>query len=181
MLKKIIIGLAVVFALFAAYVASRPGEFKVTRSGTIAAPPQTVFEHVNDFHKWDAWSPWAKLDPNSTATFEGPPSGTGASFKWSGNDQVGQGEQKIIESKPGELVRIELHFLKPFEATNDVEFAFQPEAAGGTKVTWTMKGKNNFIGKAISVFMDCDTMVGGMFEQGLANLKKVAEAGAPQA
>jgi len=27
---------------------------------------------VNDFHQWDAWSPWAKLDPDAKITFEGP-------------------------------------------------------------------------------------------------------------
>ncbi len=63
MLKKILIGLAVLVALFVVVVALQPSEFQVERTATIAAPPADVFAQVNDLHKWDAWSPWAKLDP----------------------------------------------------------------------------------------------------------------------
>lgn len=84
---------------------------------------------LNDFHKWDAWSPWAKLDPNCKVTFEGPASGKGAGFTWAGNNEVGEGRQTIVESRPSELVRVKLEFLKPIAANNDVEFTFKPEGA----------------------------------------------------
>jgi hypothetical protein len=77
MLKKILIALLAIIAVFLIVVALQPSEFHVERTATVAAPPATVFDQVNDFHKWDAWSPWAKLDPNAKITFEGPPSGTG--------------------------------------------------------------------------------------------------------
>src|SRR5215210_64080 len=76
MLKKILIVLAAIIAIFLIVVALQPSEFKVERSATISAPPAAVFDQVNDFHKWEAWSPWAKLDPNAKIAFEGPPSGT---------------------------------------------------------------------------------------------------------
>ena len=65
MLKKILIALAAIIAVFLIVVALQPSEFHVERTATITAPPATVFDQVNDFHKWDAWSPWAKLDPNA--------------------------------------------------------------------------------------------------------------------
>ena len=37
-----------------------------------AAQPAAVFDQVNDFHKWDAWSPWAKLDRAPGAILRGP-------------------------------------------------------------------------------------------------------------
>jgi uncharacterized protein YndB with AHSA1/START domain len=43
-------------------------------------------------------------------------------------------------------------------------------------VTWSLAGNNNFISKAVCLFMDMDKMVGGDFEKGLADLKSVAEA-----
>ena len=165
-------------ALLIVVVTTRPDEFCFSRSAAIAAPPAAVFEHVNDFHKWDAWSPWAKLDPNSKATFEGAPSGQGAIFKWSGNSEVGVGQQTIVESRAPELVRIKLDFVQPFTASNDVEFTFKPEGSG-TRVTWTMSGKNNFISKAMSLVMDCEGMVGPMFERGLASMKSVVETPKP--
>jgi len=74
MLKKILIALALIVLVFVLVVASRPADFRITRTATIAAPPDIVFPQVNDFHNWDAWSPWAKLDPAMKQTYEGAPS-----------------------------------------------------------------------------------------------------------
>jgi hypothetical protein len=137
-----------------------------------------VFAQVNDLHKWGAWSPWAKLDPAMKIAYAGAPTGTGAIQTWAGNKEVGEGRVTIVESRPSELIRFRLEMFKPFAATNAVEFSFKPEG-NLTVVTWSMTGQNNFIAKAVGLFMDCEKMVGGQFEQGLAQLKLVAEA-APQ-
>src|SRR6187401_1462645 len=139
MLVKILIGLAVLVVVFIVIVALRPSDFTVTRSGTISAPASTVFAQVNDFHKWEAWSPWAKIDPAMKTTYDGPASGTGAIYTWAGNDQVGEGRMTILESRPGELVKIKLEFLKPFAATNQADFAFKGDGSQ-TSVTWSMSG-----------------------------------------
>jgi uncharacterized protein YndB with AHSA1/START domain len=171
---KILIGIAVVVLVLVVVVAVQPSEYRVVRTATIAAPPAAVFEQVNDFHKWEAWSPWAKLDPEAKETHEGPPAGEGAIMKWSGNAEVGEGSMTILESQPPERIKIKLAFLKPFEATATTLFKFEPEGEG-TKVTWDMSGQNNFIGKAMCLVMDMDKMLGGQFEQGLANIKSVVE------
>jgi len=145
----------------------------------MAAPPATVFAQVNDFHKWEAWNPWAKIDPAMKETYEGAPAGVGAVYTWAGNNEVGTGRMTISESRPGELVRIKMEFLKPFAATHTAEFAFKPEG-DGTAVTWSMFGKNDFLAKAMCLFMDMDKMGGGMFEKGLADMKAVAEAAPKQ-
>ena len=81
----------------------------------------------------------------------------------------------ITESRPSDLIRIKLEFLRPFEATNSAEFTFKPEG-NRTGVTWSMEGKNNFIAKAVCLFMNMDKMVGGQFEKGLAQIKSITEA-----
>jgi uncharacterized protein YndB with AHSA1/START domain len=156
-------------------VALQPSQFSITRSATIAAPPETVFVLVNDLHKWEAWSPWAKLDPNAKNSYEGPPAGLGAALAWSGNKQVGEGRMTITESRPHELIRFQLEFLKPFKANHTAEFTFKLEHQH-TTVTWNMAGHSNFISKAMGLFMNCDKMVGGRFEEGLAQMKLLAEA-----
>ena len=163
--------------MFAAFVAMQPSEYRVARSATIAAPPAAVFEQVNDFHKWEAWSPWAKLDPDAKATFEGPPAGPGAIFKWSGNNEVGEGTMTVTESRPAHLISIKLDFVKPMAGTSTTEFTFKPQG-DQTNVTWAMFGQNNFVSRAICMFMNQDKMVGGYFEQGLENLKAMTEAAA---
>jgi len=175
MLKKIAIGVGVVIVLLVVVVATRPSEFRIERSKSIDAPPEVVFLFVNDFHDWPAWSPWEKLDPGMQRSHSGAPEGKGAMYAWSGNDQVGKGKMTIVESRPNERVGIELEFQEPWTATNQTTFAFG-RAGDGTKLTWAMEGKNGFVAKAFSMFMDMDAMVGKDFEKGLDALSLVAAA-----
>jgi hypothetical protein len=174
MLKIIFIVVLLLIVIFVIVVAMRPAQFRVTRSATIAAPAGVVFPQVNNLHNWEAWSPWAKLDPAAKNSYAGPPEGVGSAFSWAGNNQVGAGTMTITDSQPDELVRFRLDFLKPFKGTNIAEFTFKPEG-GQTVVTWTMTGRYNFITKAVGLFMDCDKMCGGFFEKGLADMKAIAE------
>jgi len=175
MLDIIFILIAIAVITFVIVAAMQPTDFRITRTGTISAPASAVFAHVNDLQKWDAWSPWAKLDPEAKNSFEGPASGTGAIMRWIGNNKVGQGSMTIIESRPDEFIGFKLEFVKPFAATHTAEFTFNSEN-DQTTVTWSMYGKNNFMSKAIGLIMNCDKMVGGQFEQGLAALKSVVES-----
>jgi len=174
MLKWILIGIAAVVVVFAAVVALQPSDFRIERSATMGAPAAAAFAQVNDFHNWRAWSPWEKIDPALKRSYDGPQAGAGATYAWQGNKEVGEGRMTIVESRPGELVRIKLEFFEPFAATNTAEFSFRP-AGDGTAVTWTMTGQNNFLARAICVFVNMDRMVGGMFEQGLAQMKAAVE------
>src|SRR3982751_4607157 len=103
-LRKVFFTLVGIIAIFAVIVAFQPADYIVQRSATINAPSPIVFAQVNDFHNWEAWSPWAKLDPAAKNSFEGPAAGTGAKFSWAGNDKVGEGRMAITESHPSDLV-----------------------------------------------------------------------------
>jgi hypothetical protein len=177
MLKKILIGVAVLLGVLVVVIATRPATFHVERSTTVQAPPAAVFAQVNDFHAWRAWSPWEKLDPNMQRTHTGAASGAGAQYAWQGNHEVGEGRMTIEKSQAPSLVAIQLEFIKPFEATNRATFTFNP-VPEGTQVTWAMDGTNNFFAKAAHLFMDIDKMVGADFERGLASLKAIAESSA---
>ena len=174
MLLKVVIGLVVVVIALAIVVATRAPEYRVSRTTTIAAPPSAVFAQVNDFHNWQAWNPWGKIDPAMKHAYEGAPAGPGAVYTWSGNREVGEGRMTITESRPNELVRIRLEFLKPLSGTSTAEFTFEPKG-DRTVVTWNMAGQKNFMAKAIHMVLDMDKMIGGNFEQGLAAMKAVVE------
>ena len=173
----ILIGIAVLVLIIAviAFVATRPTDFRVQRSAQIDAPADVVFSIINDLHQWGRWSPYDKRDPNMKKTFGGPSAGLGANYAWNGNNQVGEGRLIILESKPGELVTMRLEFSRPFKANNQVNFKIVP-SDGGTRVSWIMDGKYNFITKLMSAIMDMDKMAGTDFEHGLANLNTVAQA-----
>jgi uncharacterized protein YndB with AHSA1/START domain len=174
MLKKILIALLAIVAIFLIVVALQPSEFHVERTATMAAPPATVFDQVNDFHKWEAWSPWAKLDPNAKITFEGPPSGNGTIMTWAGNNQVGEGKMTLTDSRPNELVKINVDIVKPMEGSSTTEFAFKPDG-DQTPVTWSMTGHHNFLAKAMCLVMNGKKMMAGIMDKGLASMKSVVE------
>lgn len=173
--KKIGIGVAAVIAVLLVVIATRPDTYHVERSKTISASPAAVYGHVADFHKWDGWSPWDKLDPAMKKTYGGTPGAVGSTYNWVGNDKAGEGDMKISALEPTKRVDVDLHFVKPFEDRSKTRFSFDAEGQG-TKVTWAMDGNHNFISKAMCLFMDMDKMIGKDFEQGLDNMKKVAEA-----
>jgi uncharacterized protein YndB with AHSA1/START domain len=170
----ILLALLFIALIFIIVITGRPDEFTFTRAISIAAPPEKIFPHVNDLHQWEAWSPWAKLDPNAKYTFSGANAGAGAVMTWDGSKKVGAGKMTITECQPGGLIRFRLDFQKPMQATNTAEFTFRPEG-GQTVVTWSMAGKSCFMGKVFGLIMDFDKMCSGQFEKGLASLKSVAE------
>jgi hypothetical protein len=169
------VALVVIVAAFLGFVATRPADFRIVRSRTLAAPPDVVHAHINDLHRWSGWSPWEKLDPAMKREFSGPDSGPGASYHWVGNKQVGEGRMTITDSRPPQSVTIRLEFIAPWTATNTTQFDLAPSGTG-TQVTWTMTGSNNFMAKVFCVFMNMDKMVGGDFEKGLAGLDAITAA-----
>ena len=169
MLVKILGALVVVVAGLAVVVALQPSDFRVSRIAPV------VFAQVTDFHNWAAWSPWAKPDPAMRQTYEGAPAGAGAIYTGVGNREVGEGRMTIVESRPSDLIRVTLDFVKPLAGTSVAEFTFRPEG-DRTAVTWSMTGEKSFVAKAIHLVMSMDRMIGDQFEKGLAAMKTVAEA-----
>jgi uncharacterized protein YndB with AHSA1/START domain len=175
MTLQILGAVAALVVVFVVFVATRPAAFRIERSIVVSAPPESAFAHVNDFHKWAAWSPWEKMDPTMKKTFDGAPAGAGAVYSWVGNQKVGEGRMTIEKSEAPSLVGLKLEFFKPWAATNATTFSFVP-SDGGTKVTWAMDGAHaGFGAKAFSVVMNMDKLVGKDFERGLASLKTLAE------
>jgi uncharacterized protein YndB with AHSA1/START domain len=170
----ILLALAFIAIIFILLITGRPDAFTVTRATIISAPPEKIFPHVNDLHKWEAWSPWAKLDPHAQITFSGAAAGAGAAMAWIGNKKVGAGQMTITESQPSGSIRFRLDFQKPMQATNTADFTFRPEG-GQTVVTWSMAGKSCFMSKVFGLFIDFDKMCGCQFEKGLASLKSLTE------
>lgn len=178
MLKKtlgavvaVVLVLAVVLAIV---VATRPARFRVERSLVIQESPRALYNVVADFHRWERWSPWAKLDPAMKTTIEGAPGQVGSTYHWVGNDKVGEGRMTILEARQPRQLKLRLEFLAPWKSTSETDFGFFAEASG-TRVVWVMSGQLDFMGKAMSLFMDMDKAVGPDFERGLAGIRKLAD------
>ena len=174
MIRTVAVIIALLVAAILIYAATRPDAFRIERSTSMKAPPEKVFALINDFHQWEAWSPWEKIDPEIKRTYSGALSGKGAVYAWSGNKGIGQGRMEIIESSSPASVVLKLDFITPFEAHNTVEFTLVAQG-NSTTVTQAMYGPSPFISKLMGLFFSMEKMVGEKYEEGLANLKLIAE------
>jgi len=173
MLQYIVGSIVVLISAILVYAATKPNTFRLQRSAIINVPPERIFPFISDFHQWLGWSPWEKLDPQLKRSYGGASQGQGARYDWEGNSKVGTGGMEIMEAAPSKI-RLKLDFLKPFEAHNFAEVTLE-QRGGVTNVTWAMYGPQPFMAKVMSLFMNCEKMVGPQFETGLANLKAIAE------
>ncbi|HXS11120.1 MAG TPA: SRPBCC family protein [Acidobacteriaceae bacterium] len=173
MLKTVVLVLVAAAIGILIFAAMKPATYHVERSMTIAATPEKISPLLDDFHNWDQWSPWAKLDPNMRVTYSGSPAGQGAVYEWEGNSKVGKGRMEIVAVQPT-LTSIKLDFFSPFASHNQTNFFLQPQGPT-TRVTWTMDGPNTFASKLMSVFVSMDKMIGKDFDAGLNQLKSAAE------
>ena len=173
MFKTIAIAVVVLIAGVLVFAATKPDTFRVQRSTSIKAQPEKIAAALSDFHGWEAWSPWEKMDPAMKRSHSGAAKGKGAAYAWEGNSKVGQGRMEITDAGPSR-VAMDLDFIKPFEAHNKVVFTLVPQG-DATEVIWDMRGPSPYITKVMTVFCNMDAMIGKQFESGLANLKSVTE------
>lgn len=170
-LKKVGLALAALIVALLLIGLVLPSSATVERSAVIKAPPCNVYAVVNSYRMFNRWSPWAKMDPNTIFTNEGPAEGVGASQGWE-STVTGKGKQTITDSKPCELVEQELAFEGQPPAV--AFFRLEPDAEG-TKLTWgfTAEFGMNLPGRFMG--LGFDSMMGGDFEQGLADLGALME------
>lgn len=181
MWKKVVLGVlaALGVAVLGLVIVAvfQPDTMRVERSRLIAQPMAALEPFATDLRKSHSWSPWAELDPQQQLTFSDPPSGVGAWYTWSGNDQVGKGKMSIRTVEEGR-VEYDLEFLEPFESTADVAIAFAREGTA-TRVTWSFVSPQPFVSKLLCLFVDMDAMLGKDFEKGLENLERAVVASRP--
>jgi hypothetical protein len=151
-----------------------PTSAHVERTARIDADPESLYGIVSGFRRFNEWSPWSDLDPDTRYTYSGPESGVGARMEWrSEKPDVGSGSQEITAADPGRSVTMRLEFGDSAPATSTI--SMKPEGPVSV-VTWTFDTsfEDNFLGRYFGVFFD--RFIGADYEKGLARLKALAEA-----
>ena len=169
----IILSIAVVAIL--AYSFTLPSSTRVERTVTIERPAATVFAQLDDFRRFQLWSPWADIAPDvTTIEFEGPRRGVGAIMRWqSESPEVGSGSQTIVESVPYERVVTAL----VFDEFGENGAGYDLVATGAsTEVTWWLDQDHGMNPASRIIGSMLDGMVGPSYERGLDRLKTLAES-----
>lgn len=157
------------------YVAVQPNEFDFSRSKVIKAPTSLVFNKVNDFKHWPSFSPWIEQEPEAALTYGEKTSGVDGSYAWNG-EILGEGHMKTKAIEKNKSIAQHITFIKPFESESDINWDFE-NTEEGTKVTWNMKGKQDFISKMVTTFTgSIEDMTAPSFERGLFKLDSVVHA-----
>lgn len=163
-----IIGLAI-------YIAVQPNEFDFSRSKVIKAPTAVVFNKVNDFKNWPDFSPWIEKEPNAALTYGEKTSGVDGNYAWNG-EILGEGNMKTVAVEDNKSISQRIEFIKPFESQSDINWTFE-DADGGTKVTWNMKGKQDFMTKMYTTFAgSIEENTAPDFDRGLFKLDSIVKA-----
>ena len=170
------IGFAALLSTILVVAATKPRTFRIERSTSIDAPPESVFVLIDDLHNWARWAPQDKEDASMKRTYNGPEHGAGAVSEWTGSGGSGKEHMLITDSLPSTRISIQVDWVKPFVARNVNDFVLESTGTS-TKVTWTMHGPNLYVMRIMSIFVNMDRTMGKHFEAGLANLKAVAEQG----
>jgi hypothetical protein len=182
--KKVALGVLGAFVLAVVVVlalaAVQPDKIHIERSLVMQGTPTHVLPYANDFTKFTTWIPWTELDPSQATKYSDPPSGLGAWYEWSGNDDVGSGRMEVLSVEPNAVVHM-LEFIEPFASRAQSTVSMKAAGEGKVEVTWAFDQDADFGTKVMCVFMDMDKMMGPDFEKGLANLKVLVEADAAKA
>lgn len=165
--------LLLVVLILAVVASQRPNIFRVERQMMINAKAEDIYPYLINVKKDAEWSPWMEMEPDAEYSYSGPEEGVGATVAWKGK-KVGEGKSEIIEAKPPYMLKMDLEFYKPMKAKNICIYTLKPEG-NKTEMIWVMEGKNSFIGKFMSLFMDCEKMCGDQFIKGMNNLKEIVE------
>ena len=175
MITKIFASLLIALIGFFSYVSTRNAEFRYEKSGVIQATPDKIFSYISNFQLGSQWNPYAQKDPNMKVNFTGTLGQVGSVMNFDGNNEAGSGSLEILKMTPNESVDIKLIMTKPLKAENLIHYQLTPEGSG-TRFSWSMSGNGGYIGKLITLFIDCEKMVTQDFEKGIANLKTLIEA-----
>lgn len=173
-LKIIAIIIVIIIAAVFITIQVLPDEAHLTRSVTMDASPQEVFNELITFKNFNSWSPWAEKDTTATYLFEGPAIGIGAKMSWISEDpQVGSGAMEIIDIKENELVKVAMKF-GGFDSSPTASYIIEQQEEG-TKLSWTydeydVSGINRILGAMMDQFLGPD------YEKGLSNLKSRIES-----
>ena len=176
MLRKVLLGSPRIIVVLVALIFTRASTFRVERTTRIAQ----LRSGVRAGERLPCLGPVVTLGasgPVDEGHLRGTAAGTGATYAWTGNDKVGEGAMRIIESRPPQSVALRLEFIKPMASVNRTDFTFKPDGTG-TQVDWVMTGPLDFMGKGMDLFVGMDRMIGPDFEKGLAAMRREAEADA---
>ena len=145
-LKYLFFLLLIVFIGGAIYFATKDGNYQIESSKVINAPVEVIFKKVNDLKSWEEWGAWQQNDSTVVFNYPEKTTGEGANFSWNGKDW--DGSITTTNVIPDSTINQDMTSKTPtISRKSDIYWNFE-KVAGGTKVTWGLKGEHGLKDKA---------------------------------
>ena len=169
----ILIGFLIAIFGFAGVVL--PDRFIVEHSVIVNQTRFVVFNKIRLLKSHKEWNPLLKKDLSIVYDYKGTDGTEGFITHWSGNNQVGEGEQQIMKIIEGERIDYEIRLKSPRKTTLYSSLATTEEGDLKTKVTWTMEGHLSFPYNVIFKIFKKQEKLKFDFEEGTNVLKAILE------
>lgn len=151
-------------------------DFEVKRTVEIERNVTDVFDYIRYLENHEQFTVWSQLDPTMTKTYSGPDGHVGGLYKWNSTlEEVGAGEQEIVELKENDRLVFDLRFKKPWESEAIATMQLEETSSTSTKIDWSVRGETPWPWNITLLFMDMDGELGPDLEKGLLNLKNTLE------
>lgn len=173
-LVKILLIIVGVLALaFAVMAMIAPRKYDFSRGILIKADKQVIWEQISLWKNFNNWSPWYELDTAMKQKTEGTDGATGCKYSWE-SKAAGSGNMINTVMEPGKRREYELRFAD-WDGMSVCDMTMK-DSAGGTWVSWGMKGENGAVGAVFMMLMGgIEKAVGQDYEKGLKKLKEYCE------
>lgn len=136
-LKKIFTVIAIIIAIPLVVALFVKKDYVVEREIIINKPKAEVFEYIKFLRNQDNYSKWNMMDPDMKKTYKGTDGTIGFISAWESKmENVGAGEQEIVNMIDGERIDMKLRFKVPFESQNDAYMITEDMSNNQTKVKW---------------------------------------------
>ena len=145
-----------------------PRTITIERDRTIDQPREVIFEVLQDFRHFSAWSPWHAANPDAGYRIEGRPAGVGAALAWSDEGGSGAGRLTIVATDPPRRIDMQMELG---ESENLSYFLIEPDGLG-QRVTWGLQVEFNtfdLTGRYIGLLLPA--MIGRSYNEGLERLE----------
>ena len=97
-------------------------KYHFEKSIVINAPVEKVWQNVNSMKAVNSWSPFMDYDKNMKQSYSGVSGQVGDTYHWSGNEQAGEGEEKITALEPVSYTHLDVYKRQLLNIINFYKF-----------------------------------------------------------
>lgn len=134
----------------AIYIATLENKYVIEKEQSIAAPPEMVFNQLNQLKNWEDWAVWLEDESKVGISYEEITKGTEAKMSWNGTNGL-DGNLTNLDVHPTDSLTQQLivHNASA-KSKNTLQWQVKPTKEG-THLTYKISGERGFTEKAMQL------------------------------